>query len=65
MSELQEAPRVAPLCWLWIGLTVGLHSVLWVTGFKDRSLREAVELALRSAITLLIGAQMRLLLSAP
>lgn len=43
MAEGTEAPRFAAQLVLWMALIAGLQGVLWVTGFKDRALREAVE----------------------
>ena len=43
MAEGTVAPRFAARLVLWMVLIAGLQGVLWVTGFKDRALREAVE----------------------
>jgi hypothetical protein len=43
MAEAIQAPRFASRLILWMTLIAGLQGVLWITGYKQSALREAVE----------------------
>lgn len=42
MAEATESPRFAAQLVLWMALIAGLQGILWLTGFKESALREAV-----------------------